>query len=333
MRLLVLIALTLMLAACGGGGYDPASIQPTFQARNTPVPTPTPKYKPNFKTVQDRARTRAGGRIQVQAGQTLYAISRAYGVPLRDLISVNGLRAPYSLAIGQTLRLPSARVHTVKRGDTAYSISRRYGVTLSGLMRVNDIRAPYTLSVGQKLRLPGGAAPTASVSGSSAATPNGVGSARPQATPPRRGRSVAITQPPPRTSARFAWPTRGQIASRFGPKEGGQYNEGINILASQGSPVRAAEAGVVAYASNQLAGYGNLLLIRHADGFVSAYAHNERILVRTGQQVRRGDVVARVGKSGGVREPQLHFEIRKGRRALDPLDYLEQRTASARLSQ
>ncbi len=326
----------MLLGGCAGGGYDPAAIRPVYVPRNSPSPVPVPRRKPSLAAVQARAREASGGRTTVTAGQTLYGISRIYGVPLRDLISTNGLRAPYTISVGQTLRLPSPGVYTVKRGDTGYSISRRFGVTVSSLMRVNRIGPPYTLSIGQTLRLPGGAAETSFASASkppsrSSRPPSGTTRQGPRAkpTPPQSSERVTTPRtPPPRTSSRFAWPTTGRLASRFGPKEGGLHNDGINILARAGSPVKAAEDGVVVYASNALQGYGNLLLIKHADGYITAYAHNERLLVPEGKRVKRGEVIARVGRSGGVSEPQLHFEIRRGRRALDPLSLLERQTAA-----
>ena len=115
---------------------------------------------------------------------------------------------------------------------------------------------------------------------------------------------------------------RGPVISAFGAKGKGLHNDGINIRADRGSPVRAAEHGVVAYAGNELRGFGNLLLVRHAGGWITAYAHNDTLLVARGDRVRRGQVIARVGSSGSVTEPQLHFELRKGKRAVDPRKYL-----------
>jgi murein DD-endopeptidase MepM/ murein hydrolase activator NlpD len=110
--------------------------------------------------------------------------------------------------------------------------------------------------------------------------------------------------------------------SGFGSKGGGLYNDGINIAAESGAFVRAAENGIVAYAGNELRGYGNLLLIRHADGWISAYAHAGEFLVRRGQVVKRGQTIARVGNTGAVAQPQLHFELRRGRKAVDPTLHL-----------
>jgi len=128
--------------------------------------------------------------------------------------------------------------------------------------------------------------------------------------------------PPPRSGRSFLWPLQGDVVGRFGPMPGGTQNDGINIKAAEGTPVIAADSGTVAYAGNELRGYGNLILIKHADGWMTAYAHNSKLLVTRGQKVQRGQVIARVGASGAVTEPQLHFEVRRGSRALDPMDYL-----------
>jgi murein DD-endopeptidase MepM/ murein hydrolase activator NlpD len=125
-------------------------------------------------------------------------------------------------------------------------------------------------------------------------------------------------EPPPRAAGRFLMPVKGSIISGFGPKPGGQHNDGLNIAASKGTAVIAADNGVVAYAGNELRGFGNLLLIRHADGWVTAYAHLDHIDVERGAEVKRGQKIGGVGQSGGVPTPQLHFEVRKGSQAVDP---------------
>jgi murein DD-endopeptidase MepM/ murein hydrolase activator NlpD len=128
--------------------------------------------------------------------------------------------------------------------------------------------------------------------------------------------------PGPRGGERFLWPVKGKVISSFGPKKGGLNNDGINIAAPEGASVVAADNGVVAYAGNELRGFGNLLLIRHADGWVTAYAHNEKLLVKRGEKVKRGQTVAQIGRTGNVSAPQLHFEIRRGTDPVDPLKYL-----------
>ncbi len=112
------------------------------------------------------------------------------------------------------------------------------------------------------------------------------------------------------------------MLENYGAGPDGTHNDGINIAAARGAPVQAADAGVVAYAGNELRGYGNLILIKHPNGWISAYAHCDLILVKTGQKVARGQVIARVGSTGNVSEPQLHFELRRGKHPVDPRDYL-----------
>ena len=133
-----------------------------------------------------------------------------------------------------------------------------------------------------------------------------------------------VPSPPPRAGRVFNWPVRGRILSGFGPKPDGLHNDGINIAAPRGTPVRAVQSGIVAYAGNELRGFGNLLLVKHEGGWVSAYAHNGALLVQRGDTVSRGQVIARVGDSGGVSAPQLHFELRQGPRAVDPRAHLRQ---------
>ncbi len=133
---------------------------------------------------------------------------------------------------------------------------------------------------------------------------------------------------PSRDGRSFQWPLRGQIVSEFGAKTGGLHNDGINIAATQGAAVRASEAGVVVYAGNEVRGFGNLLLIRHADGWMTAYAHVDEMLVKRDEQVRRGQTIAKVGRTGNVTTPQLHFEIRRGTRSVNPREFLQPETAS-----
>ncbi len=268
---------------------------------------------------------------KVRPGDTVYAVARRFAVPLRAVIDANRLRPPYSLRVGQILRLPNLRRHVVQAGDTVYGVARRYGVDPSQLVRLNAIKRPYAIAPGQHLTLPvaalgrtGRVAQTAALTTADATSPK---SSRPAAerTP------AAIPQPPPRAGGKFLWPVRGRTIAGYGPKNDGRHNDGINIAAPRGAPVHAAENGVVAYIGNELRGFGNLILIKHAGGWVTAYAHNEGFLVRRGDRVARGQVIARIGSSGNVATPQLHFEIRKGAHSVDPMRLLgPQRAAAAR---
>ncbi|MBF0392947.1 MAG: M23 family metallopeptidase, partial [Alphaproteobacteria bacterium] len=139
-----------------------------------------------------------------------------------------------------------------------------------------------------------------------------------------------IAEPPPMSRSGFGWPLEGKVVQGYGTIAKGQRNDGINIKAARGTPIKAAQDGVVAYAGNELRGFGNLLLIKHADGWMTAYGHADELLVGRGDMVKRGQAVAKVGGSGNVGEPQLHFEIRKGVQAVDPTSHLPQRQADAR---
>ncbi len=292
----------LAIAGCTSGGYDDYGYRgPVWVVRNAPVPVPHPSRRPHTPahTTRHHASTAAARSVRVRKGDTVYAISRRTGVYVRSIIVRNHLRPPYLLKPGDRLIIPSAVVHVVRKGETSYSISRAYDVDLAELMRLNRIRRPYTLYPGQKLKLP------------SRATRS-----------PGSLQRAALPTPPHRSGHGFAWPLRGRIVSAFGPKKGGLHNDGINIAARRGAAVRASESGVVAYAGNGLRGYGNLVLLQHAGGWVTAYAHTERILVRRGQKVGRGQKIALAGETGGVNTPQLHFELRRGRKAVNPLGYL-----------
>jgi murein DD-endopeptidase MepM/ murein hydrolase activator NlpD len=122
--------------------------------------------------------------------------------------------------------------------------------------------------------------------------------------------------------AHFSWPLNGRVLTSYGAAAGGGHNDGINIAAPRGTPIAAIEAGTVAYAGNELRGYGNLVLVKHADGWISAYAHCDELLVKKGDQVDRGKAIAKVGSTGNVSEPQLRFELRRGNRPVDPRQFL-----------
>ncbi|MCG5242609.1 M23 family metallopeptidase, partial [Azospirillum doebereinerae] len=146
------------------------------------------------------------------------------------------------------------------------------------------------------------------------------------AAPPKPEPKAEAGAPPPRGGARFLWPVKGKLISGYGPKPDGLHNDGLNIAASKGTAVVAADNGVVAYAGNELRGFGNLLLLKHADGWITAYAHLDRIDVERGATVKRGQAVGKVGQTGSVSSPQLHFELRKGSQAVDPTDQMDRKS-------
>lgn len=169
-----------------------------------------------------------------------------------------------------------------------------------------------------------------------APAPRPVEAAPVPAPPPAPAQEVAAAPPPPpkaveappqRATGRLLWPVKGKVISTFGPKPDGLHNDGLNIAAAKGATVVAADNGVVAYAGNELRGFGNLLLVKHSDGFITAYAHLDRIDVERGTAVKRGQAVGTVGQTGSVTSPQLHFELRKGSQAVDPRDRMEPRVS------
>jgi murein DD-endopeptidase MepM/ murein hydrolase activator NlpD len=285
-------------------------------------------------------------QITVAKGDTLYTISRRYDVPLRSIIDANHLDPPFQVATGTKLDLPQERFHIVRQGDTLYGIARLYGVEVSALASLNRLEPPYALRAGETLFLPATVEQpdrsTTAVAGApdSSETPEAPGP-KPDNTPgapPEKPSTATNAAPSPepakpipaRVGKGFDWPVQGRIIERYGTGANGTHNDGINIAARAGEPVRAADAGTVAYAGNELRGYGNLVLIKHPGGYMTAYAHNSQLLVKRGDVVKRGQEVAKAGSTGTVDTPQVHFEIRQGTRAIDPINLLPSLQASAR---
>ncbi len=195
--------------------------------------------------------------------------------------------------------------HEVKPGENLYRISRYYGVPVKKIIRKNGIRDATALRAGARLRIPG----VRKKAPRHALLPPG--SAQ---------RDLAATRAV--GSLRFSWPLSGRISSRFGWRWG-RMHEGIDIAARKGARVRSIEAGRVVQ-SGRLGAYGNMVVVKHKNGFSSVYAHNRRNRVRKGERVRRGQVIAEVGATGRATGPHLHFEVRHNARALNPLRYLPQ---------
>ncbi len=276
---------------------------------------PLPRTKPRLLRKGNNEGASDVGVAQVEAGDTVYALSRLHHVGVRDIIRANRLKPPYKLVIGQMIRLPRAQYHVVHAGETLYGLSEHYGVDMSALVRANNIPPPYRLVVGQRLRLPGANAKVAKD------TPRAAKQTA-AATPKNQVRKGIPGKPPPLAGKYFLWPAEGRLLSSFGPKEGGLHNDGINFAVPRGAPLRAAENGIVAYAGNELPGYGNLLLIRHDGGWMSAYAHNDSLLVSRGDEVKRGQIVSHAGSTGSVASPQAHFELRRNGKPVNPEKYL-----------
>lgn len=237
--------------------------------------------------------------------------------------------------------------HFVNHGDTLASIARKNHISAAELARANGLDPSAKLKLGTKLSVPG--AKTAAVAAPVAAAPV-AGTLQPVVAAPVPATKMAAVAAPVQsarlaqatsnveekpvaeapakaaetTSAlpTFRWPVRGKVVTSYGAKTNGKSNDGINLAVPEGTPVKAAEDGVVAYSGNELKGYGNLVLVRHSNGYVTAYAHASELMVKRGDTIKRGQVIAKSGQSGEVASPQLHFEIRKGSSPVDPLQFL-----------
>ena len=268
-------------------------------------------------------------KVVVQKGDTLYGLSQKYEVPLKSIIEANNLHQPYSLKVGQVLKLPINKKHIVKKGETLYAISRNYNVDVSTLGSINNLPPPYSLKVGQTIKLPDVSVAQNSSGGSSSVFFKSKKQNNTKVTQNKTSKSKQTSQSKIKRKTvstyrktKFVWPVNGSIVSGFGVVGNGRKNDGINIKAALGSNIKAADKGIVAYAGNELKGFGNLVLIKHSDGYITAYAHADKIYVKKGQRVLRGEKIATVGKTGSVNTPQLHFEVRAGKKAVNPRQYL-----------
>jgi len=343
------LLLALMTAACatgqpapisygGGGGETPQQRQtqtrarPPIEIRNQPrqqtqrqepprqqEPVRTPEAQPQpqpdwaegegtplsaYALQPDEAQPFDPARLprthRVGANDALYDIAARYQVPLRALIDQNDLEPPYALTPGSELQLPPPRLHRVARGETLRDIAERYNVDFRSLALLNRLQPPYTVRQGESVVLP---AMARAVEPGPAPTPTPA--------PPIRNDGTA----------RFAWPMRGDVVSRYGAMEGGGRLDGIEIAGREGDQIAAAADGEVVYAGSDLPAYGTLVLVRHPDGYVTAYAHARRALVRERQSVRAGQAIAELGARQDGRA-RLLFQVRRGSEAVDPTPLL-----------
>ncbi len=246
-----------------------------------------------------------GNSVVVRQGDTLFSLSQRYQVSVAALREANGL-TDNNIRIGQQLVIPGAT--TTPQAQTGAGHVQPMSPARSSAPRPQPGARPDKLAAPQTSQAPARPSKTAK-----------------QAEPVSK-KPVRIARTDPRGDAtpqnNFRWPVQGRILSRFGAKADGSHNDGVNLAVPRGTEVKAAEAGVVAYAGSELKAYGKLILIRHANNWVSAYAHNDEILVKRGDKVRRGQVISRAGTTGSVTQPQLHFELRKGSSPVDPMKYI-----------
>ncbi|TQV79293.1 LysM peptidoglycan-binding domain-containing M23 family metallopeptidase [Denitrobaculum tricleocarpae] len=268
----------------------------------------------------------------VTRGETVYAISRRYRIDIHSLVQLNRIPPPFRISVGQVLDLPGTRnafaAATPQPAPAGPTVQAGAQTAQPQTTETQTTQAQASTATVTSRTVPVPAAkprPSAQPTPEAAAKPQ---MARVQPPKPSRRPAAGVPKPPPRSSSKFRWPLSGKILSSFGSKGSGVHNDGINIEAAAGTIVRAAENGVVAYSGNELRGFGRLLLVKHADGWVTAYAHLSEVLVARGETVKRGQAIAKVGRSGNVSKPQLHFEIRQGTRAVDPRKLLGPQQAS-----
>jgi murein DD-endopeptidase MepM/ murein hydrolase activator NlpD len=306
----------------------PAAAVPAAAATSPPLASPpAANPAPPAPAAQSVAASDSG--YTVKNGDSLYAIAVRHKVPLAELQRLNGISDPTKVKPGTVLKLPASHRTTVAAATPAPVIpkpeaspaaaSGSDGTPGSKPVVINAQPAPAQTQV-------------AAIS-----QPATVSDA--PATPPvsRPIPTQTFSIPPPETETparaegqdgsgaamKLRWPVKGKIISAFGQRSDGQQNDGIKLAVPLGTEVHAAEAGVVAYAGSELKGYGNLVLLRHDNGWITAYAHNEELTVKRGDRIRRGQVIAKAGKTGAVDQPQVHFELRQGSSPVDPVPYLE----------
>ena len=330
--------------AQGLGAYRPGTSDVTGSVPARPAPAPTGHWTWD-----------GGSPVTVSSGETIESIARKYGVPASAIMQTNGFREGAVLRPGQRVVIPryvsasasqaaaapqssvapraADNVHIVEPGESMLGIAHKHGVTITALARANNIQPYAKISIGDRLTIPGGRhVAERQTSAPQVAPPRTVAVEKVASAPAQSARvatpehqtteSVTQTAEAAGSMPSFRWPVKGRIIAGFGAKSNGAQNDGINLAVPEGTPIKAADDGVVAYAGNELKGYGNLILIRHANGFVSAYANASELLVKRGDTIKRGQVIAHAGQTGNVTSPQLHFEIRKGSTPVDPTKYL-----------
>ena len=310
-------------------------------APKAPAPAPQPQQKTSSAPSQEQGGVKLVGDYTVRKGDTLTSVARTYGVSEKALMERNSLKSS-SLQPGQHLLLPAGTKLLLK---TSQAPAKPVQPEVPAAAPVKDVaQAPAapiktasikpTAPVAAPTPAPAAPAPAPVAAAKPAAAP--VVAAKPAAAPSstakvdqKAAETIAVAREPaveePSGSAEagsFRWPVRGRVISEYGSKSNGEKNEGINLAVPEGTSVKAADDGEVIYSGNELKGYGNLVLVRHKNGYVTAYAHASELLVNRGDKIARGQIIARAGATGSVSQPQLHFELRKGQKPIDPKPYL-----------
>ena len=321
-------------------------IEPKVEKKSEPVVKEKPKETPK-ETVKESPKEKTDVRvpvktIKIEKGDTLYSISRAYAVPVNDLAVMNNLSAPFALRVGDSLRVPDLAERVPVKKDVAPKSEPVKAQPKSETKPKEQAKPkaktetksqqksqPKTESKNQtkpaqkSTEKTNQKKVTETKKTADKKTPEKKVETKKTETKKVASPKTETPKIVARSSSKFSWPVRGKILSNFGAKNGGLYNDGINISAAFDSTVVAAENGVVAYAGNEVRGMGNLIIIQHSDGWMTVYAHLNSMSVRRGARVSVGQKIGTVGQTGKVSVPQLHFEIRNGTKAHNPINYLK----------
>lgn len=244
----------------------------------------------------------------VTAGETLMGVANRAKVPRVLIIEANGLKAPYNLRTGQKLKIPRTRRHTVVRGDSGFSVAYRYAVPWKDIAVANGLNEDAALKPGQVLLIP-----------TLIATPD---TTVPPASAAAMEAAAAATATAAKTTARFAWPLQGAIRRGFTARTESDYHDGIDIRTPLGTAVRATAPGKVLFAGAEPRQFGNLVVIDHGNGWTSSYAFLSRVTVSENEDVRAGERIGLSGRTGMAKGPELHFELRRNNRPVDPAEEL-----------
>lgn len=277
-----------------------------------PAPVAVAEARPTADAPSDWS-----GSHTMAPGDSLYKVARQYNVKTAELQRVNGIADPRRIRPGHVLKVPGAggAPRSVAESSQAPAAPKTEADTPP---KINSTTQPTNIINGGEKKVAG--LPRSSVTDAAPIAPAPQPSA---SAPTAKPVQVVTVNPSEDAGQRLRWPVRGKVISGFGQRADGTHNDGINLAVPLGTEVHAAENGVVAYAGSELKGYGNLVLVRHDNGWVTAYAHNDEMLVKRGDKVTRGQVIAKAGKSGQVEQPQVHFELRQGAKPVDPIPFLE----------
>lgn len=303
-----------------GASSQPTQVASAGQVMGTP-PHNLGQMSSSSSSTASQSASKKNGSYIVQSGDTLYSVSRKTGVSVDSLKSANGL-SNGAIRVGQSLIVPGG--HNTEVAAATPSAATAKTATPAALPETKQVTTPTkTAAASQPAATQPAAEPTKTAQNEPAKPAAEPAVAKGSDTTMNQAENVAVVAPQATGISKMRWPAQGRILSSFGQKEGSSTNDGIDIMAPEGSSVKAAENGVVIYAGDGLKEFGNTVLIRHENNIVTVYGHNSKILVQRGQKVRRGDEIAKSGMSGNASTPRVHFEVRKNSSPVNPIKYLE----------